>query len=68
MPIRGQPASPPVYFSRFSICVNLRNLWIWIHPQITQIYADKDHQKGLRYLSPNGENKLYFDLSEKSFS
>jgi len=22
------------------ICVNLRNLWIKIHPQISQIYAD----------------------------
>jgi lipoprotein signal peptidase len=26
----------------FSICVNLRNLRINLHPQISQIYADKD--------------------------
>jgi hypothetical protein len=26
----------------FSICANLRNLWIKIHPQISQIYADKN--------------------------
>jgi len=28
----------------FSICVNLRNLWIKIHPQISQIYADEDNR------------------------